>query len=230
MNELPESLFLDPVWHALRGPHKHLAITAGDACRYPADVAPFASVIGPDAAALTELHPLLAAHESLWIVDRGHPQVPGLSVEGHLECLQMMLPRDVTLPAPTIEVVPLSGENAREMVALTDLAFPGFFRSGTHKMGSYCGVRDHGELVAMGGERLRLEGYPELSGICTHPAYRGKGLATGIIRHLVRHHRREGLVSWLHVAAANVHAIELYRGLGFKPVRKIMLQRISRAD
>lgn len=80
----------------------------------------------------------------------------------------------------------------------------------------------------MGGERLRIEGYPELSGICTHPAHRGKGLASDVIGHLVRCHRRDGLRSWLHVGVPNTRAIDLYKSLGFKRVRILMLHRIVR--
>jgi GNAT superfamily N-acetyltransferase len=94
------------------------------------------------------------------------------------------------VPAPVPDIVPLSGENAAEMVALTDVAFPGFFRPATHRMGSYVGIRMDGRLIAMAGERLRLEGCPELSGICTHPEHRGKGLAAGLIGLLVEAHRR----------------------------------------
>jgi predicted GNAT family acetyltransferase len=140
----------------------------------------------------------------------------------------MVLPEEVTPPDPTIEIVSLSDENAAEMVALTDLAFPGFFRKRTCEMGSYYGVRSDGELIAMGGERLMLEGYSEISGVCTHPAHRGKGLAAGLIWRLVQDHRRDGIVSWLHVAASNHHAIELYRRLGFDVARKVTLTRISR--
>jgi hypothetical protein len=50
------------------------------------------------------------------------------------------------------------------MVALTTLAFPGFFRSRTCEMGSYYGVRSSsGELIAMGGERLQLDDIPKLA-------------------------------------------------------------------
>jgi predicted GNAT family acetyltransferase len=116
------------------------------------------------------------------------------------------------------------------MVALTDLAFPGFFRSRTCDMGSYYGIRSDGELIAMGGERLMLDGYPEISGICTHPAHRGKGHAASLIWQLARDHRRDGLVSWLHVSAENHHAIELYLRMGFIVVRKVKLHRMSRKD
>jgi ribosomal protein S18 acetylase RimI-like enzyme len=232
MMEFTDPRFLNPVWHALRGPHRRLAIGRGAACRYPADVAPFAAMEADSAAAQRELHALLGVGESVWVA--GAPDHTGLSVEQELDCVQMVLPRDAPLAppvaAPGSDIVPLSGENAAEMVALTDLAFPGFFRAATYRMGSYVGIRMDGRLIAMAGERLRLEGYPELSGICTHPDHRGKGLAAGLIGHLVEAHRRAGLTSWLHVGASNTRAIELYGRLGFLRMRNLMLRRISRTD
>jgi predicted GNAT family acetyltransferase len=115
------------------------------------------------------------------------------------------------------------------MVALTTLAFPGFFSIRTCEMGSYYGVRSSsGELIAMGGERLQLDGYSEISAVCTHPSFRGQGFAVSLIWHLVRNHRRDGPVSWLHVGCANHRAVKLFLGMGFQQVRKVMLHRISR--
>ncbi len=233
MRELPEGLFLNPVWHSLRGPHRYLAIDGGEACRYPAEVSPFAALAEPSAAALRRLRWLLGPAESVWIVDGGQPRILELSVEGHLECLQMVLPSDASLPGsgPALEVVPLGASQAAEMVALTEVAFPGYFRSDTYRLGSYFGVRAADErLIAMAGERLRLEGYPEMSSICTHPAHRGRGLARRLILHLATLHRRQGLVSWLQVSAANANAIALYRDSGFEIVRSVMLLRLARAD
>ena len=227
MAGLPESLFLNPVWHALRGPHRHLARAESGACRYPAEVAPFAAIEAPSAAAFAQLRSLLEPDEPVWIVDYGST-APGLAVVDALECIQMVLPDSVDVSAPRREVLTLSGAHAREMVALTDLAFPGFFRPATHRMGSYFGVRGGGELIAMGGERLLLPGHPEMSAICTHPGHRGEGLATDVIRHLATLHRRAGLVSWLHVGAPNRRAIELYARLGFERVRSLMLLCITR--
>jgi len=230
MTDLPESLFANPVWSALHTKHRHFALTAGDACRYPADVAPFAAVASPSADALLQLHSLLAPGESVWIVGESHPQPAKLAFEQTLLCLQMVLPAELVPPASTIEILPLSNDHAPEMVALTDLAFPGFFRSRTCEMGSYFGIRSNGQLIAMGGERFTLEGYPEISGICTHPDHRGKGYAESLIWHLVRNHRREGLVSWLHVSATNQRAIDLYRRMGFTEVRTVTLNLVSRED
>jgi len=140
----------------------------------------------------------------------------------------MVLPEEVKPADPKIEIVQLSFANAGEMVALTTLAFPGFFRNRTCEMGSYYGVRSSGELIAMGGERFMLDGYAEISGVCTHPSHRGQGLAASLIWQLVRNHRRAGLVSWLHVSCTNDHAIQLYLRMGFKIIRKILLNQISR--
>jgi predicted GNAT family acetyltransferase len=144
----------------------------------------------------------------------------------------MVLPEEVAPPGPTTEIVHLSDANAPEMVAPTTLAFPGFFPKRTCEMGSYYGVRSgarsDGDLIAMGGERLSLDGYPEISGVCTHPAHRGKRLAASLIWQLVRDRRRDGLVSSLQVGNENHRAIELYLRMGFKEVRKVTLNRISR--
>ncbi len=228
MNDLPESHFANPVWHALQTRHRHFAITDGDACRYPADVTPFAAVAAPTTAALEQLRGLLAPDESLWLIGEQYPAVPGLSFDGTLPCLQMVLPEHVALPSPAPDIEVLTDEDAPAMVSLTTLAFPGFFRARTHQMGTYYGVRSAGQLIAMGGERLSLNGYPEISGICTHPSHRGKGLAASLIWHLAREHRGTGRVSWLQVAVENRRAIELYQRLGFRTIRQLMLHRISR--
>jgi ribosomal protein S18 acetylase RimI-like enzyme len=229
MSDLPAARFSNPVWHALHGAHRHLAVDGGRAWRYPADVTPFAALEEPGPSGFSALRTLLAPLDPVWIVDEP-PRLGGLVLEASLECLQMVLPPNVTLPDSTADIETLSGEQAQEMVALTDAAFPGFFRRNTYRMGSYFGMRRDGELIAMAGERLCLEGYPEMSGICTHPEHRGQGLARQLIVHLAREHRRRGLISWLHVGSANTGAIALYRDLGFDMVRSIVLHRVTRAD
>jgi ribosomal protein S18 acetylase RimI-like enzyme len=275
MHNLPESPFANPVWNALQTTHRHFAVCAGNACRYPADVAPFAAVAEASWDALRRVHSLLTPGESVWVADIGigdlYRRAPDistglsreLSLEQALNCLQMILPDDVAVPDSqsdesfdltagkpsdsavsdsgisdsttsdaTMKLVRLSRENAAEMVALTDVAFPGFFRARTCEMGSYYGVRSGEELVAMAGERLKLdagtERYSELSGICTHPAYRGKGLAARLMWRLVRDHRRDGIVSWLHVGSENRRAVELYERMGFMIVREVVLLKLTR--
>ena len=236
MADLPENLFPNIVWNALHTKHSHFALRAGDACRYPTDVAPFAAVAAPTPQALKQVHSLLAPSELVYLIGESYPRIPELTFRDTFGVLQMVLPVEVALPEESaasdssVEIVPLNDANADEMVALTALAFPGYFRRRTCQMGSYYGVRSGAELIAMGGERLMLDDYSEISGVCTHPAHRGKGLAASLIWRLVRNHRRDGLVSWLHVGSANRRAIELYRRMGFKKVREVALHPISRKD
>jgi ribosomal protein S18 acetylase RimI-like enzyme len=229
MSDLPETLFANVVWHALRTRHRHLAMRMGDACRYPIDVVPFAAVGAPTVEAMRQFYSLLAPGESTWLIGEQFPQIPELDCEGTLDALQMVLPDDASVPETTGSIEALSGANAPEMVALTTLAFPGFFRTRTCEMGSYYGVRSaSGELIAMGGERLKLDGFSEISAVCTHPSFRGKGLASNIMWELVRQHRREGVVSWLHVGCTNQKAAKLYLAMGFQTIRQVTLQRFSR--
>jgi ribosomal protein S18 acetylase RimI-like enzyme len=229
MSNLPKNLFSNPVWHALQMPHRHFAISNGDACRYSADVTPFVAVAEPTATALQSLHSLLIPGEQVWLIAEERPSGEFVC-DKTLECLQMVLPDNIAPPELTSDIVPLSCADAPAMVALTDLAFPGFFRIRTCEMGSYYGIHSGGELIAMGGERMKLDGYTEISGVCTHPAHRGKGFAASLIWHLARKHRHEGVVPWLHVSATNQHAIDLYLRLGFTISHTVKVHRIRRKD
>ena len=233
MDTLPADLFTDPVWHALTSQHSHLAVIEGDARRYPVNVAPFAALAKPTELALWELHSLLAPGEYVWLFGTHYPKLPELRNEGTLECVQMVLTRELPMRPSPIELQLLSEADADAMVALTDVAFPGFFRSHTHLMGTYYGAwldsRDQsGQLIAMAGERLTLDGYTEISGVCTHPDHRGQGLATNLMARVAQDHLEEGIVSFLHVVADNTNAIQLYRRLGFVETRRSFLTRIAR--
>jgi ribosomal protein S18 acetylase RimI-like enzyme len=230
MAGLPEHLFANPVWNALGTEHRRFAVSTGKARRYPADVAPFVAVEEPSIEALQALHSLLVPGEQVWIADAKFPDWPDIVWETSLECLQMVLPEDLSVPDVEMPFDTLSCSDATAMVALTDLAFPGFFRVRTCEMGRYYGVHADGELVSMSGERIMLDGYPEVSGVCTHPAHRGKGYASALMWQVIRDHQRDGLISWLHVSAGNARAIELYLRMGFIEARRIVWHRISRRD
>ncbi len=62
------------------------------------------------------------------------------------------------------------------MYALVQLVQPGYFMPETYRMGRYTGIRHEGQLVAIAGERMRLNGLTELSAICTHPDFTGRGM------------------------------------------------------
>lgn len=234
MQTLPNTLFRDPVLTALQTTHAHLALTHGEVLRYHPEVSPFAALVARTTTALKDLYSLLARGEKIWLpnISGLDPTVANLSIVQELPCHQMLLSASVPLPEPNSAIVPLNCANAYEMVALTDIAFPGFFRLRTCEMGRYFGIRDSStnELIAMAGERLTFPGYSEISGICTHPDHRGQGLAAALTWQVVRHQRQQGITSWLHVSATNDRAVRLYRALGFELIRTIPLTQLERSS
>jgi predicted GNAT family acetyltransferase len=225
---LPPHLFANPIWQALHTRHSHFALANGHAVRYPADVAPFAALAEPTPTALDDLASLLAPNDPVWLFNENLPATRTLRFLETLPCLRLVLPATVDPPPdPHSEILPLTDADAPAMVALTDLAFPGFFRPRTCEMGSYFGIRHHGDLIAMCGERIMLPGYAEISGLCTHPAHRGNGYAPNLIWEVVRKQRRAGDISWMHVGAANQRAVDLYLRMGFVVAHQVTIQRVA---
>lgn len=226
---LPLAIFADPVLTALGSTHCSLAHSAGDAVRYMAEVAPFAALRTPSVAALVDLATLVAPGESVWVFgEESLPGIPELQRGRSLPCLQMVFPRDAALPEGADAIEPLSLADTDAMLVLIGLAYPGFFRRRTPEMGRYFGIWQDGRLVAMGGERFRMPGYAEISGLCTHPEHRGKGHAARLLGHVARLHRTEDVVSFLHVSTSNRNAIALYERLGMEAARSLAIHDMHR--
>ena len=110
----------------------------------------------------------------------------------------------------------LDDEDAEEMFALAFLTNPGPFSQRTHRLGRFIGIRENGRLVAMAGERMKPGAYTELSGVCSHPDYRGRGYAGFLMRVVASRMLERGEIPFLHCYTTNTGAIALYRSLGFE--------------
>lgn len=121
------------------------------------------------------------------------------------------------------EIETLGAADAEEMVALATLTKPGPFGLRTHEMGTFLGVRKEGKIVAMAGQRLHLDGFIEVSGVCTHPDHAGRGYAGVLVSAVAQQIIAEGLTPFLHSRLDNAGAIALYEKLGFAPRREITL-------
>ncbi|MFF9040783.1 GNAT family N-acetyltransferase [Streptomyces sp. NPDC014892] len=210
----PDPSVLDnAVWTSLDGPHAAFAERVGSAARYPADVYAFAALADPeDPAAWADLHTLVGAGAVVRVkpVDR----VPdGWEVLGGGQGVQLVDTGLRTEPAP--EAVPLGLDDVPEILDLVALTRPGPFLKRTIELGTYLGIRDGGRLIAMAGERIHPPGWTEISAVCTDPAYRGRGLATRLVRAVAAGIRERGDTPFLHASADNLPAIRLYESLGF---------------
>jgi predicted GNAT family acetyltransferase len=97
-------------------------------------------------------------------------------------------------------------------------------------MGHFLGIRMGGRLAAMAGERFRFAGHTEISGVCTHPDFRGRGLARRLsaavaVRIAARGHR-----PFLHAWQANQPAIALYQSLGFAIRTEVHVSVLGRIE
>jgi predicted GNAT family acetyltransferase len=119
-------------------------------------------------------------------------------------------------PDAGADLLPLGDADAAEMLALATLTEPGPFLPRTHTMGRFIGVRVDGRLVAMAGERMRFPGHTEISGVCTHPDFRGRGLARRLSCAAAAAVQARGERPFLHAWSTNRAAIALYESLGFE--------------
>jgi len=114
------------------------------------------------------------------------------------------------------------------MMHLVELTKPGPFAARTIALGSYIGIRQGGQLVAMAGERMRFDGFTEISAVCTHPDHRGRGHAFFLVGTLMRSILERGETPFLHIYSDNTSAAALYRKLGFTYRRSIAVTVLKR--
>ena len=126
-------------------------------------------------------------------------------------------------------IVPLGVADGPEMLALASMTQPGPFGPRTIELGDYIGIRRQGALVAMAGERMRLDGFTEISAVCVEPAYRGHGFAAELVRSLASSIAARSKIPFLHVFSSNHAAIALYRKLGFTLRRRVHLAVLIQA-
>lgn len=205
-----------PIWHALTGRQAEFATGTGLARRFRPDVSPFIACKDDSEDAVGAVAGLLAPSESVLFLQRGRvPVPPGTRVIDAGKGVQMIAERFEASPPPP-GIVALGDADADSMLALAKLTRPGPFRARTHDLSQFWGIKDEaGRLLAMAGERLKLPGMSEVSGVCTHPDGRGRGFAERLSRHVASEIVRRGEIPFLHAYATNTGAIRLYERLGF---------------
>jgi ribosomal protein S18 acetylase RimI-like enzyme len=234
------------VWHSLIGEQAGVAERRGRAARYRSEVSVFAALddeAGPNAWA--DLARMVGPGQGA-VLFRGEVDAPdGWTAEWVGAGRQMVLPAPGDLCPPAGLVMPPSGTaptmsglpvrllgpaDVPAMVQLTGRTQPGPFLAGTAALGAYLGVHDDGRLVAMAGERSRPPGWTEISAVCTDDAYRGRGLAAGLVTLVARGIFAQGRRAVLHVAADNAGAARVYARLGFTHRRAVDVLRLVAPD
>ena len=138
-------------------------------------------------------------------------------------------PDDLWAPLvpPPVAPLPLATTDVPEMLELAAATEPGPFLPQTIQMGNYFGIRaSDGRLAAMAGERLQSTGFAEISAVCTHPEFRGRGYARDLVTFLGARILAAGKTPFLHVKSEN-GAKAVYQKIGFRLRAPIWLTVIS---
>jgi ribosomal protein S18 acetylase RimI-like enzyme len=210
------TLLDNPIWGALSTEHAELALGDERARRYPVEVGPLSGIPAQTEESYKALSDL--AGDGVVVLFSVEPIVPigGLQVVRSGPIVQMI--RKIRgVEADVGELTPrrLTAADAPAMVALAELTEPGPFRLRTLELGNFYGIFHGPELVAMAGKRMHMPGLVEVSGVCTHPAARGKGYARRLMQIVMDEIERDGKTAFLHAFSTNP-AIRLYETLGFE--------------
>lgn len=217
-----------PVWNALRMGWSGLALGNAHALRLDPDYGPFGGAADFSALSSEQLATLVPEDGELWTVELDEMSPPpGTSIVRTAPLHQMVATRLHPIVA-SIDIVPLGDSDALEMRALALLTQPGPFFALTHRLGDFIGVKRDGRLVAMAGERMKLEGFIEVSGVCTHPDCRGCGYAGALMSVVTERILARGETAFLHSYSSNTSAIALYERLGFSLRRQMCATILSR--
>ena len=228
---MPANLFVNPldnpIWFSLQTIHTKLAVMHDKVARYRPDHAPF---LGVESAAVevTETCAVLTAPgDSVYLLGVAPAQSVGWQLKGLQPLAQMVCDAPLqVVPGPPI--IALSDAHRREVLALTALVYPHYFRELTMNMGRYFGIYQQGQLAAMIGERMGSVHSREISAICTHPKFNGRGYARRLMAWLSNDCLARGLQPFLHVSYENSRARLLYEKMGYRLRRDIGFWALQR--
>ena len=224
MNHLLDNI----VWHTLVGPHARFAAGTDIARRYARGFSPIVGFLDGDRPDFAALAPYCEPGEHFYC-DGWTGQAPaGWSIDAESTMFKMVW-EHATPPVDELpDAVYLRAEHASAALELAQLTRPGPFGPRTTELGDYFGIFQGGRLVAMAGERMEAGTLREVSGVCTHPDFEGRGLARRLIAKIVRRQMERGQIPFLHVMRDNVHARDVYARMGFRLYQEVALRVVSR--
>lgn len=217
------------IFHALTTRHSSIATGGARARRYHPEISPFAGTDDDSDESLAALADLVPPDGTIVTARVGNQPVPPGIVAADIFPGVQMVADALREPENGIAFHELGDDDAPEMVALATLTRPGPFLARTNRFGGYIGIRHEGKLVAMAGQRLQVPGFTEVSAVCTHPDFRGRGYGSLLLLTVAARIKARGETPFLHTFASNAGAIRLYEHLGFTHRSDISVTVLRRA-
>ena len=216
----------NPAWSALTGPHAAFAEGNDLVKHYPQDISAFGGVASWDDPDVWDAIIDVYGYGAEVFASHAEPELPdgweylrrGLGVQ--------LVPTERLETRPHPEAVELGADDVDDMLAIVERNKPGPFLPRTHELGRYVGIRRDGRLVAMAGERLRADGWTEISAVSVDESARRQGLASALTLDIAHAIRARGDEAFLHASGTNTAAVSAYEKLGFVLRRRVPFLRI----
>jgi ribosomal protein S18 acetylase RimI-like enzyme len=227
------------VWTALTTKQAQHAHSSSLARRFPPEMTLLGALAANTAMAFDSLAQLIQRDAVTLYFTTPPKLTPGWDVIRAVELHQMVQETDAPPPSAESpaapEIIEFTPADVPEMSVVYSATRPGrTLCPRIQKLGQFLGIREPGKeagkLVAMGGLRLHLPGYREITTVATLPGHEGRGYATAIMRALIDRIHARGERPFLTVRTDNTRAIEIYLRLGFKERTLLYSQTIRRAQ
>lgn len=217
------------VWHTLCGPHSKFADGTAEIRRYASGFSPIIGFASPERPQFDALAPYCRPGENFYCDGWSGTAPPGWRITAESTMFKMVWEGGLPPADDAADAVPLSSEHASRAVELATLTRPGPFGLRTLELGDYFGYFRGSRLIAMAGERMQAGTLREISGVCTHPEFEGRGYARRLVAKLVHRQLERNETPFLHVMRHNSNAIALYERLGFRIYRESIVRVIAPA-
>jgi predicted GNAT family acetyltransferase len=225
---MKDQLLDNPAYNALISGNANLSLGTATVRYFPAAISPIVGLADFSETRFSELAEMLPAKQGAAVVSPDDIVVAAnWKVTYHGLGLQMTGENAVGRSPAGLEFVSLRKEDVPLMVDLAKLTNPGPFGERTIEFGNFVGVFDGDRLIAMSGHRLHPTPYIEVSGVCTHPDYVGRGLGAALTYYQVERIREMGEIPMLHVWKHNERAIRLYESMGFATRRELHFNMVE---
>jgi len=217
------------VWHALSGPQKKFSVGTDGIRRLGPGFSPIIGFAIPETPNLDALIPFCEPGEHFYCGEWSGAAPDGWQIEEESTMFRMVWAGPMPADNDAHDAIQLGSQNAAQALELATLTRPGPFGLRTIELGDYFGFFEGERLIAMGGERFYAGSYREISGVCTHPEFQGRGFARRLMTKLIRRQIQRNETPFLHVMRDNALARDLYRRMGFRDYRETVVRVISRS-